>query len=116
MTLREVISLAVAQNDSGAEEILVRLVGGPLAVERYMHSLRVSAIQVRYSERDPDRNDDRQYQDWIEPTAAVQLPELLPSKLLVSPVANAFPLKAMDSMFTACRLRAGLPPVKPPCS
>ena len=31
--LREIISLAVGQSDNGAEEVLVRLVGGPLAVE-----------------------------------------------------------------------------------
>ena len=108
--LREIISLAVGQSDNGAEEVLVRLVGGPLAVEHYMHSLGISAIQVRYSERDLDRNEDLQYQDWIEPAAAVQLLELLLNKPPVSLVANAFLLKAMDSPFTSARLRAGLPP------
>ena len=73
VTLREVIQLAVGVSDNGAEEILIRLVGGPLAVESYMHSLGISAIQVRYSERDLDRNEDLQYQDWIEPTAAVSI-------------------------------------------
>ena len=106
----EVISLAVGQSDNGAEEILVRLVGGPLAVEHYMHSLGISAIQVRYSERDLDRDEDLQYQDWIEPTAAIQLLELLLNRPPVSPVANAFLLKTMDSPFTSGRLRAGLPP------
>jgi beta-lactamase class A len=108
--LSEVISLAVGQSDNGAEEILVRLVGGPLAVEHYMHSLGISAIQVRYSERDLDRDEDLQYQDWIEPTAAIQLLELLLNRPPVSPVANAFLLKTMDSPFTSGRLRAGLPP------
>lgn len=107
--LREIISLAVGQSDNGAEEVLVRLVGGPLAVEHYMHSLGISAIQVRYSERDLDRNEDLQYQDWIEPTAAIQLLELLLNNPPVSPIANAFLLKAMDSPFTSARLRAGLP-------
>jgi beta-lactamase class A len=48
--LREIINLAVGQSDTGAEEILVRLVGGPLVVEHYLHLLGISAIQVRYSE------------------------------------------------------------------
>ena len=111
--LREMISLAVGQSDNGAEEVLVRLVGGPLAVEHYMHSLGISAIQVRYSERDLERNEDLQYQDWIEPIAAIQLLELLLNKPPVSPVANAFLLRAMDSPFTSGRLRAGLPPGTP---
>jgi beta-lactamase class A len=113
VTLREIISLAVAQSDNGAEEVLVRLVGGPFAVEHYIQSLGISAIQVRYSERDLDHNEDLQYQDWIEPTAAIQLLELLLNKPPVSPVANAFLLKAMDSPFTSGRIRAGLPPGTP---
>ena len=111
--LREIISLAVGQSDNGAEEVLVRLVGGPLAVEHYMHSLGIAAIQVRYSERDLDRNEDLQYRDWIEPTAASQLLELLLNKPPVSPVANAFLLETMNSPFTSGRLRAGLPPGTP---
>ena len=111
--LREIISLAVGQSDNGAEEVLVRLVGGPLAVEHYMHSIGISAIHVRYSERDLDRNEDLQYQDWIEPTAAIQLLELLLARPPVSPDANAFLLKTMDSPFTSGRLRAGLPPGTP---
>jgi beta-lactamase class A len=111
--LREIISLAVGQSDNGAEEVLVRLVGGPLTVEHYMHSIGISAIHVRYSERDLDRNEDLQYQDWIEPTAAIQLLELLLDKPPVSPVANAFLLKTMDSPFTSGRLRAGFPPRTP---
>jgi beta-lactamase class A len=35
VTLREVIQLAVGASDNGAEEILVRLVSGPLTVENY---------------------------------------------------------------------------------
>ncbi len=111
--LRDIISLAVGQSDNGAEEVLVRLVGGPLAVEHYMHSLGISAIQVRYSERDLDRNEDLQYQDWIEPAAAIQLLELLLNKPPVSTVANVFLLKTMDSPITPGRLRAGLPPGTP---
>jgi beta-lactamase class A len=69
--LREIINLAGGQSDNGAEEVLVRLVGGPLAVEHYLQALGISAIQARYSERDLDRNEGLQYQDWIEPTAAI---------------------------------------------
>lgn len=111
LTLREVIQLAVGVSDNGAEEILVRLVGGPLAVEKYMHSLGIHAIQVRYSERDLDRDENLQYQDWIEPAAAVDLLELLVKNPPVSPAMNAFLLKTMaDSQTGQDQLRAGLPP------
>jgi beta-lactamase class A len=111
VTLREIVSLAVGQSDNGAEEILIRLVGGPLAVQNYMRSIGISAIQVLYSERDLDRNEDLQYQDWIEPAAAVQLLERLVKDPPISPAANAFLLKTMtDSQTGPRRLRAGLPP------
>jgi len=111
VTLREVIRLAVGVSDNGAEEILVRLVGGPLAVENYMHSLGINAIQVRYSERDLDRDENLEYQDWIEPTAAVELLERLVKYSPVSPAMNAFLLKTMaDSLTGKEQLRAGLPP------
>ena len=111
VTLREVIRLAVGVSDNGAEEILIRQVGGPLAVESYMHSLGISGIQVRYSERDLDRNEDLQYQDWIEPKTAVELLERLVMSPPVSPAANAFLLQTMaDSQTGPDQLRAGLPP------
>ena len=111
VTLREVVRLAVGVSDNGAEEILVRLVGGPLAVETYMRSLGIPGIQVRYSERDLDRDEDFQYHDWMEPAAAVQLLERLVSDPPISPVLNAFLLKTMaDSQTGLGQLRAGLPP------
>lgn len=111
VTLGEVIRLAVGVSDNGAEEILVRLVGGPLAVESYMRSLGISAIQVRYSELDLYHNEDLQYQDWIEPTAAVEMLERLVTNPPVSAAADAFLLKTMaDSQTGTDQLRAGFPP------
>ncbi|HEY4356427.1 MAG TPA: class A beta-lactamase [Acidobacteriaceae bacterium] len=111
VTLRRVIELAVGVSDNSAEQILIRLVGGPLAVEEYMHSLGISAIQVRYSERDLDRDESLQYQDWIEPASAVQLLERLVENSPISPRATAFLLKVMaDSRTGLDQLRAGLPP------
>jgi beta-lactamase class A len=111
VTLREIIRLAVGQSDNGAEEILVRLVGGPPAVQNYMHAIGIAAFHLLYSERDLDRDENLQYQDWIEPAAAVQLLERLVNNPPVSPVANAFLLQTMtDAVTGPGRLRAGLSP------
>jgi beta-lactamase class A len=111
VTLRELVRLAVGQSDNGAEEVLIRLVGGPPVVQSYIHSLGISGFHLVYSERDLDRDENLQYQDWIEPAAAVQLLELLVNNPPISPAANAFLLKTMtDSVTGAGRLRAGLPP------
>lgn len=111
LTLRKVIEMAVGLSDNSAEQILVRLVGGPQAVETYMHSLGINAIEVRYSERDLDRDERLQYQDWIEPVAAVQLLERLASNSSIPPAATSFLLKTMAESHTGeHQLRAGLPP------
>ena len=111
VTLRELVRLAVGQSDNGAEEVLIRLVGGPPVVQSYIRSLGISAFHLVYSERDLDRDENLQYQDWIEPAAAVQLLERLVNNPPISPVANAFLLQTMtDAVTGPGRLRAGLPP------
>ena len=111
VTLRELVRLAVGQSDNGAEEVLIRLVGGPPVVQSYIRSLGISAFHLVYSERDLDRNENLQYQDWIEPAAAAQLLERLVNNPPISPVANDFLLQTMtDAVTGPGRLRAGLPP------
>jgi beta-lactamase class A len=111
VTLRELIRLAIGQSDNGAEEILIRLVGGPPVVQSYIHSLGIFAFHLVYSERDLDRDENLQYQDWIEPEAAVQLLQRLVNNPPISPIANAFLLQTMTGSVTGPnRLRAGLPP------
>jgi beta-lactamase class A len=76
-----------------------------------MHSIGIAAFHLLYSERDLDRDENLQYQDWIEPAAAVQLLERLATNPPISPVANAFVLQTMTVAVTGQRrLRAGLPP------
>ncbi len=111
LPLREFIRLAVAHSDNGAEEVLLRIIGGPSVVQSYIHSLGISAFQLLDSERDLDRDESLQYRDWIEPAAAVQLLERLVNNPPVSPAANSFLLQTLISTTTGPnRLRAGLPP------
>ncbi len=71
--LRELIQLAAGQSDNGAEETLLRIIGGPAIVQSYIRSLGITAFQLIDSEHDLDRDESLQYRDWIEPAAAVQL-------------------------------------------
>jgi beta-lactamase class A len=67
--LRELIQLAAGQSDNGAEETLLRIIGGPAIVQSYIRSLGITAFQLIDSERDLDRDESLQYRDWIEPAA-----------------------------------------------
>lgn len=110
VTLRELIQLAAGQSDNGATETLLRIIGGPAVVQRYIHSLGITAFQLIDSERDLDRDESLQYRDWIEPAAAVQLLQSLVHNPPISPEANAFLVETLTASVTGPhRLRAGLP-------
>jgi beta-lactamase class A len=46
VTLRELIQLAAGQSDNGAEELLLRIIGGPAIVQSYIRSLGITAFQL----------------------------------------------------------------------
>src|SRR3984885_14937317 len=89
VTLRELIQLAAGQSDNGATETLLRIIGGPAVVQRYIHSLGITGFQLIDTERDLDRDESFQYRDWIEPPATAQLLQRLLSKPPLLPTAKA---------------------------
>ena len=112
--LRELIQLAAGSSDNAASETLLRIVGGPAVVQAYIRSLGIEGFQLKDGEKGLHRDRTAQYRNWMEPTAAVQLLELLVVKPPLSPAANEFLLQTLtDSMTGPNRLRAGLPPGTP---
>lgn len=110
VTLRELIQLVIEQSDNGAEETLLRIVGGPPVVQSYIHSLGITAFQLRDSEAALNRDESLQYRDWIEPAAAVELLQRLVHDPPISPAANAFLVETLTATVTGPnRIRAGLP-------
>jgi beta-lactamase class A len=71
--LRELLRLSVSLSDNVAADILLRLVGGPKAVNTYIAALRVSGFHLRDSEAVLHHEVSAQYRNWFEPAGAVQL-------------------------------------------
>jgi beta-lactamase class A len=71
--LADMLQLSVGQSDNVATDILLRILGGPTAVQRYLDSLSLSAIHVRDGERGLHDDFQAQYRNDAEPAAMVAL-------------------------------------------
>lgn len=71
--LSDLLQLSVGQSDNTATDILLRIIGGPPAAQRYLDSLGLSAIHVRDTERTMHDELQAQYRNDTEPAAMVAL-------------------------------------------
>lgn|ERR1700685_3100113 len=71
--LHELLRLDVALSDNVAADILLRLVGGPKAVNSYIAELGISGFHLRDSEAVLHHEVSAQYRNWFAPAGAVQL-------------------------------------------
>jgi len=72
-TLEELMELAVSVSDGTAADVLQRIAGGAEGVQTYIDSLGIEAMKVRYTHKEFSNNNERQYENWATPMAAVQL-------------------------------------------
>jgi beta-lactamase class A len=108
--LRELIELVVGASDNAASETLLRIVGGPAVVQKYVRSLGIKEFQLQDGEQGLHRDRSAQYRNWMAPAAAVQLLERLVNNSPLSSAANDFLLQTLTASTTGPnRLRAGLP-------
>jgi beta-lactamase class A len=75
--LRELLRLAVSESDNVAADVLLRVLGGPAAVERYIRSLGIRGFRLQDGEAALHRDHMLQYRDWMEPASAVRLLRML---------------------------------------
>ena len=72
-TIRELMRLALVESDGTASDVLLRLLGGPIEVQRYLTQIGVEDMNVVNTEKELGQNWDTQYQNWATPVAAVEL-------------------------------------------
>lgn len=71
--LRELLSMAVSLSDNAAADIVLRVVGGPSALNQYVKSLGITGFHIEDNEAGLHRDVTAQYRNWFRPQAAVQL-------------------------------------------
>jgi beta-lactamase class A len=71
--LQELLRLAVSLSDNVAADILLRLAGGPKAVNTYIAALKIHGFHLQDNEAVLHHEVSAQYRNWFEPAEAVQL-------------------------------------------
>ena len=111
--LRELLRLAVSLSDNVAADILLRIAGGPEAVNRAAASLGIRGFHLMDGENALHHHVELQYRNWFEPAGAVGLLRMLVEKSPLNASDTALLLELMSAPAEKTRLGALLPPGTP---
>jgi beta-lactamase class A len=110
LTLAEIIKYTVAWSDNNGCDILLRKIGGPKKVERYIRKLGIKNISIKYNEKEMHKNWDAQFSNWTTPTATTDLLVAFYTKNVLSKSSFDFLLKTMIETSTGKnRIKGQLP-------
>jgi beta-lactamase class A len=73
LSLRELLRFAVSDSDGTASDVVMRLAGGPKAIDAYLRGLGIDTIRVVDTEQAMGRDHAVQYRNWATPRGAVAL-------------------------------------------
>lgn len=110
LTLAEIIMYTVAISDNNGCDILLKLIGGPEEVEKYIYGLGIKNISITYNEEEMHKDWDAQFSNWTTPAAATELLVAFYTKSILSKSSFNFLLKTMIETSTGKnRIKGQLP-------
>jgi len=110
MSVRELLRYAISESDGTASDVLMKLAGGPKAIQSYLTELKITDIIVLNTEKELGQDSQAQYRNWASPEAAVALLRALDERQGLSEASQTLILKYMvESTPGAKRLKGRLP-------
>ncbi|HEX3228463.1 MAG TPA: class A beta-lactamase [Pyrinomonadaceae bacterium] len=110
ITVNELIRFAIVESDGTASDVLMKLAGGPQAVQAYLNDLSVNDLIVLNTEKEIGQDWQVQYRNFSTPDAAVALLRALHEKRGLSESSQGLILKYLvESTPGAKRLKGLLP-------
>ncbi|WP_406826159.1 class A beta-lactamase, subclass A2 [Pedobacter sp. KACC 23697] len=76
LPLSEILAYTVSQSDNVGCDVLLRMIGGPGAVERYYNRIGIQDISIKINEEEQQSNWNLQFKNWTTPKAANEILEL----------------------------------------
>lgn len=110
LTVNELMAWMLRESDGTASDVLMRLAGGPEAVQAYLTELQITDMIVLDTEKAFAQDHSLQYRNWTTPEAAIALLRALYEVRGLSKESQEFLLKLMtESTPGAKRLKGLLP-------
>lgn len=110
LTVEDLLRYAISESDGTASDVLMRLAGGPAAVQAYLTELGIKDLIVLDTEQTLTQDKTAQYRNWSTPEAAVALLRALHERRGLSESGQTLLLKLMtESKPGAKRLKGLLP-------
>jgi beta-lactamase class A len=110
MSVSDLLRFAISESDGTASDVLMKLAGGPQAVQAYLTELKITDMIVLNTEKEIGQDWQTQYRNWTSTEAAVSLLRALYERQGLSESRQGLLLKLMtESTPGAKRLKGLLP-------
>jgi beta-lactamase class A len=110
LTVTELLRFAISESDGTASDVLMKLAGGPGAIQAYLSELKITEMIVLNTEKELGQDSQAQYRNWASPEAAVSLLRALHERQGLSQSSQELLLKYLtESTPGAKRLKGLLP-------
>jgi beta-lactamase class A len=110
LSVNELMEWMLLASDGSASDVLMRLAGGPDAVNAYLKELKITDIVVLNAEKEMAQDHSLQYRNWATPQAAVALLRALFEKRGLSEASQSLLIKLMTESNTGPKRLKGLLP------
>jgi beta-lactamase class A len=110
LSLKELLRFAVSESDGTASDVVLKLVGGPEVVNKYLSELKVTELVVLNTEKEIGQDWETQYRNWASPQGAVGLLRALYERRGLSQESQSLLLKLMTDTPTGPKRLKGLLP------
>ena len=67
LSVSNLLQLMISESDGTACDVLLRVIGGPEAVDRYLRGLGETNVVIATTEKEMGRNETAQYRNWATP-------------------------------------------------
>jgi beta-lactamase class A len=114
LTVEELLRYALVESDGTASDVLMRLAGGPAAVQTYLSGLGIKEMIVLDTEQAFTQDHALQFRNYATPEAAVALLRALHERQGMSEASQALLLKLMTESTTGPKRLKGLLPAGTP--